>query len=208
MSSYQARHLQVSELRERNGSPRHEDDKIAAIVKVAVREALLPMQEQHRSEMSEIRKVLERMERGYSKLSKKVEAFTIGDEETAVAGITDGESEDLPNLPRYKADATVVYPYTASQIGKQLNIPYQDVAYFLGPSGLDWITRKPRLWNSELYKMVGRRLWHTDIIGLLREVIVNEHHLERVKLDVRCIRKMDHYAEAGLNRASISRKYP
>lgn len=178
-------------LSERNGALRDDDDKIIALVQAAVDNSIGKLERQHHEEMKAFRAVAERMENGFAKLSDTIEAFVIGDSDLAVAGVVDGESRELPNLPRYKADATIVYRLTATDIAQALGIPMSTVSYFLGPNGLNWVTQKPDLWNREFFRMTKRRLWHLDIVGLLRRVILDEQHEDRVGLSEACLHKMD-----------------
>jgi hypothetical protein len=194
----------ISKLTERNGAPRHEDEKTLAIVKAAVQEMLGPLQKQHREEVQAIRAIAERMENGYVQLAKTLEAFAIGDEDVAVASVIDGESAQLPNLPRYKADATIVYPLKATDIGEALGLPQSIVSYFLGAIGLNWVTTKPRLWNQEFFRMTKRRLWHPDVIRMLADVITKPEHPDRESLSDKCAKRMD--AEAPKVRAALLAK--
>ena len=186
----------VTVLKERNGAPRHKDDQTAVIVKAVTEQVLGQLQQQHREEIQAMRDIASRIEHGYTQLAKTMEAFVIGSEDLAIAAVVDGESAELPNLPRYKADPTIVYRFTATDIGRHLGgVPHMQVAYFLGPSGLNWVAQKQTLWNQDLFRMTKRRLWHPNIVGMLRDVIVDRKHVEREALPATCRRRMDEAAE-------------
>jgi hypothetical protein len=191
----------IAKFTERNGAPRHEDEKTTALVKAVVQEVLGPLQKQHREEVQAIRAIAERMENGYVQLAKTLEAFAIGDVDVAIGSVVDGESAQLPNLPRYKADATIVYRLKATDIGEALHLPQSIVSYFLGPIGLNWVATKPKLWNQEFFRMTKRRLWHPDVVPMLAEVITTLDHPERESLSASCVRRMN--ADASTVRAAI-----
>lgn len=195
MNAFQTGPGDVVRLKDRTGAPRHLDDQTAAIVRAVTEQLLGPIQKQHREEIKAVREIAERMEQGYAQLAKTLEAFAIGDEDVAVASIIDGESKELPHLPRYKADATVVYRLAAKDIGTRLGLPHMVVSYFLGPSGLNWIVSKPKLWNQEFFRMTRRRLWHPDVVDLLAQVIINTDHADRENLTASCGSKMNSVAE-------------
>jgi hypothetical protein len=195
MSAFRIGHDGVLKLTERNGAPRHDDDKTRAIVRAVTEELLGPIRKQHREEIQAVLEIASRMEQGYSQLARTLEAFAVGDQDVAVASVTDGESAELPHLPRYKADATVVYKLAAKDIGIRLGLPHMVVSYFLGPSGLDWLANKPSLWNQEFFRMTRRRLWHPHIVDLLAGVILNVEHEDRQRLSESCAKKMDFVAD-------------
>jgi hypothetical protein len=194
LSAYRFGATKVTQLTEQNGAPRHEEDKTAAIVRGVTEQLLGPLQKQHRVEVRAMREIADRIERGYTNLAKTLEAIAIGEEELAIAGVTDGESKELPNFPRYKAEATVIYRLTAKDIGKKLGLSHMLVSYFLGPAGLCWLEKKPTMWNGEMYRMTRRRLWHVDIVNLLKSVIVDPQHDERSGLSTSCSKRMDSVA--------------
>jgi len=182
----------VRPLRERNGAPRHVDEQQVALVRAATRELIGPLLEQHRDELRAVREIAQRMEAGYNNLAQRLEAFVIGEEEVAVAAVVDGASDELPNLARFKAEATVVYRLTAKDIGKALgDISFSTISYLLGRTGLNWTAARPALWHHELHRMTNRRLWHPDVVGLFAEVILNLEHPERAGLSAACVRRMD-----------------
>lgn len=191
MTAYRVPPPNIAPLKERNGAPRHLDDKTTAIVRAVTEQLLGPLQEQHRAEIRAVREIAERMEQGYTQLAKTLEAFAIGDEDVAIAGVTDGESKELPNLPRYKADATLVYRLTAMDIGARIGLNHMLVAYFLGPTGLNWVASKPKMWNQELFRMTKRRLWHPDVVQLLVDVILRPEHPDRNTLTATCLKRID-----------------
>ena len=182
----------VVPLRERTGAPRHVDDQQAALVRVVAQEVLGPMLEQHRAELRAMREIAMRMEAGYINLAQRIEGFVIGEEPVAVAAVVDGVSDNLPNLARFKADATVIYRLTATDIGNLLGgIQLGIVSYLLGPTGLNWTANKPTLWNQEMHRMTKRRLWHPEVVSLLAHVIVDSEHPDRSAASAACIRRMD-----------------
>jgi len=180
-------------LTERNGAPRHEDDKLRAIVKGVVETAL---QQQDRAIVTEMRGLVLRMERGFERLAGNIEAFITGEQDVAVAHLVDQEVDDVPGIARFKAEATVIYKLSAKDIAAALAIAAPDVAYLLSqPHGLDWVRRKPELWCDELFRRTKRRLWHSDTLLLLRNVISDPKHTEREGLSVGCLRVLDRSAK-------------
>jgi hypothetical protein len=194
MSAYGTGPAKPIILTERNGAPRHEDAKMAAIVEAAVERVVGRLEERHREEMQAVRSVAEKVERGFSAMAKTFEAFTIGDKSVAVAAVVDGESKELPNMSRYKADPVLIFRLKATDIASELGIPYGMVNYLLNKNGLDWANQRSEFWNSDFFRMTKRRLWHPLIVAELRAVILDPSHPERAGASKACLRRLDEAA--------------
>lgn len=179
-------------LTERNGAPRHEDDKLQAIVKAAIKSAL---QEEDRAIVNEMRELTMRMEKGFTRLTGNIEAFITSEQDVAVAHIVDGDLDDVPSLARYKDEEMLLHPFSATDIATELGIAPTDVAYLLSqPHGLDWTRRKPDLWSTSIYGRTKRRFWHSKTVALLREVILDPNHPERQDVSAGCQRVVERSA--------------
>ena len=190
MTAYQTG--KVVPLAERNGAPRHDDEKTKRLIHSAVQAAL---KEHDRTVVSEIRAMAGRVEKGFNRLAESMEAFVSGDSEVAVAALTsDDRQDDLPSLPRFKASALIVYPLKASDIANQLGLKQSTISYLLNSCGLNWAARKPELWDRALYDKTKRRLWHHRVVEVLREVITDPDHPDRRDVTRGCQRLLDQAA--------------
>lgn len=175
----------VVPLSERNGAPRHEDDKTERLIRTAVQAAL---KEHDQSVVTEMRNMTARIEKGFNRLAESMEAFVSGESEVAVAALTSEHQDDLPSLSAFKASALIVYPLKASDIAEELGLTQPTVSYLLNSCGLNWAARKPELWDKALYEKAKRRLRHSLVVGLLREVITDPDHSERANISRGCQR--------------------
>ena len=181
-------------LTERNGAPRHADDKLQALIKAAVKSA---NEESDRTLVKEMRELTQRMEKGFTRLSGSLEAYISGEQEVAVAHMVDGDADDLPSISRLKAESTLVYTLSASDIAEQMGIPVADVSYLISQRlGLDWVRAKPELWNDKLFSKTKRRLWHPKTVDLLREVILDAVHPERATASAGCLKVLERNRDA------------
>lgn len=183
-----ARALKVLPLTERNGAPRHEDEKIRTIVQAAVEQAL---ESRDSKVLSEMRDINRNLERSVNRLLENIDGLVRGEHDLAIAQVVDSEFDDLPRLSSAKADATVIYTVRASQIAAELGLSTGAVSFLLNSAGLDWVVRKPELWNAELYKVSGARLWHRSVVARLREVICDTDHIERAGIGAACARALE-----------------
>jgi hypothetical protein len=129
--------------------------------------------------LGEMRAINRNLERTVTRLLENIEGVIKGDREVAIAGVVDGETDDLPRMSRIKAEATLIYSLKTGAIAKQLGLSTMRIAYLLNKSGLDWVTRKPELWGDGFYTISHTRLWHPKTVELLREVIETPAHAER-----------------------------
>ena len=190
MTAYQTG--KVVPLAERNGAPRHEDERAKRLIHSAVQAAL---KEHDHNVVSEIRAMAGRVEKGFNRLAESMEAFVSGDSEVAVAALTsDDRQDDLPSLSKFKASALIIYQLKASDVADQLGIKQSTVSYLLNSCGLDWAARKPELWDRALYDKTKRRLWHQRVVELLREVITNPDHPDRCGVTNGCARLLNQAA--------------
>ncbi|MHB8148040.1 MAG: hypothetical protein ACYDGM_12375 [Vulcanimicrobiaceae bacterium] len=178
----------VVPLTERNGAPRHEDDKTTRVIQAAVEAAL---REHDRTLVAEVRQMAARVEKGFHRLADTVEAFVTGDKEVAVAAISPEACDDLPSISAYKANATLIYSLKASDVAEQLGLARGVVSFLLNGQGLDWVTRHPELWDKDLYLKTRRRLWHFRVTELLRNVIVNGGNPDRDGVSLGCKRLLE-----------------
>lgn len=175
--------LRIVPLTERNGAPRHEEDKLRQIVTSAVE---MVFEEKAGAMLREMKRSNENLERTVARLAENIEGVVVGEHDAAIAAVVDEEADDLPSLSRIKADPAVIFPFKASDIAGQLGLTVHQVAYLLNSNGLDWARRKPDLWSHEIFKRTGARLWHPMVIKLLREVIENPNHQERLDISAGC----------------------
>jgi hypothetical protein len=88
-----------------------------------------------------------------------------------------------------KADSTLVFTMSATEIAQRVGLSVADVSYLLSQeNGLDWVHRKAELWNQDLFSKTRRRLWHPRTAKLLLEVIHDPKHVERNGLTGGCLR--------------------
>jgi hypothetical protein len=183
--------LRIVPLTERTGAPRHEDDKLRQIVTAAVSDVF---EEKAGAMLREMKRTNDNLERTVSRLAENLEGVVVGEHDAAIAAVIDDEADDLPSLSRIKADPSVIFRLKATGIAKRLNLTTGTVSYLLNQNGLDWVRRKQDLWNHEIFKITGARMWHTMIVKLLREVIETPKHSERENVSAGC--------ENALKRAS------
>lgn len=180
-------------LTERNGAPRHNDDKQKALIRAAVESALV----EHDNKMvSKLERVIERFENGMGRLMETVEAFRSGDKDVAIANLVDTEVDDLPSVSRLKAAASAVYTMTTSDIADELGLKTPDISYLLNRQGLNWVLRKDELWDRDNYKRTKRRIWHPLTAKLLRDVILDPNHDARFDISPGCERVLLRCANA------------
>lgn len=111
--------------------------------------------------------------------------------------MTDAPNDDLPSISRVKADSSLIYTMSASDIAKQTGVALGDVSYLLAQAaGLDWVHRKTELWNEKVFKKTKRRLWHPMTAELLLEVIDNVDHPERESISAGCARVLERAARS------------
>lgn len=176
-------------LTERNGAPRHEDEKLQRLITAAVEQA----NEKRDSQLlGKLTRLIDRFEHGFERLSDAIEAFVAGEQEVAVANMTDDPLvDDLPHVARVKAEATLIYTLKASDIAQRLGLKASIVPYLLGRQGLNWLETKSELWCDRLHQMTKRRLWHPKTVELLRNVILDDKHPERGNVSDACVRKLN-----------------
>lgn len=187
--------LRVIPLTERNGAPRHEDEKLRQIVTTAVESVF---EQKAGAMLRQMKKTNENLERAVSRLAENIEGIVVGEHDAAIAAIIDEDADDLPTLSRIKADPSVIFRLKTSDIAKQLGLTWHVVGYLLNSQGLNWVRRKPDLWSHEIYKITGARMWHPTVVKLLHDVIEEPAHVERVDISSGC--------ENALNRASKNLK--
>jgi predicted transcriptional regulator len=187
--------LRVVPLTERNGAARHEDEKLRQIVTSAVADVF---EEKAGAMLREMKQTNENLERTVSRLAENLEGIVVGEHDAAIAAVVDEDADDLPSLSRIKADPSVIFRHKATDIAEALGLTCATVSYLLNQNGLDWVRRKPDLWNHEIYKITGARMWYPRIVSLLRDVIDDPQHLERASISSGC--------ENALKRASTARK--
>lgn len=173
----------VVPLTERNGAPRHPDDKQIRIIRAAVESVIA---ERDSRIISQLEKVVQRFENGMSRLMDTVEAFKSGEKDVAIANLVDSIEDDLPSVSRLKAAASAVFTLTTTEIALQLGLKAQDVSFLLNRQGLNWVLKKPDLWDQETYKRTKRRLWHPFCVNILREVLVDADHDDRLNVSSGC----------------------
>lgn len=173
----------VVPLTERNGAPRHADDKQIRIIRAAVESVIA---ERDSKVISQLEKVVQRFENGMSRLMETVEAFKSGEKDVAIANLVDSIEDDLPSVSRLKAAPSAVFTLTTTEIALQLGLKAQDVSFLLNRQGLNWVLKKPELWDQETYKRTKRRLWHPFCVKILREVLVDPNHDDRLNVSSGC----------------------
>jgi hypothetical protein len=184
-------------LQEKNGAPRHEDEKLMALIKQAVKAV---NDERDRTMVEENNALLKRVASGFERLSETLEAYVSGERDVAVACMTDAPTDDLPSISRVKADSSLIYTLSASDIAEQTGLSVGDVSYLLSQAaGLDWVHRKIELWNATLFAKTKRRLWHPTTPKLLLAVIEDSGHLEREDISTGCARVLERAAAAHVN---------
>lgn len=183
----------VIPLRERNGAPRHDDEKLDRIVRAAVTGA---MEQQNstivtelRSMLQEQQKMVQRLNAGLERVVDVVEGFTSGERDTAVAGLTENQADDLPAISRLKVSPSSIFTLKVSDVANRLNIACSDASYLLSQkNGLDFIQLHPDLWDHETYQRTNRRLWHPRTVEILAEILDDPTHPERVNASAGCQR--------------------
>lgn len=181
-------------LLEKNGALRHEDDKLIALIKQAVRSV---NDDRDRSMIEENHALLKRVAAGFDRLSQTFDAYVSGEREVAVACMTDAPTDDLPSISRVKADSSLIYMLAAADIAAQTSLSVGDVSYLLSQAtGLDWVHRKTELWNEKLFAKTKRRLWHPTTPQLLVEVIDDVDHPEREGISAGCARVLERASAA------------
>jgi hypothetical protein len=188
-------------MRERNGAPRHDDDKLDRIVRAAVAGA---MEEQNSAIVTELRamlreqkKMVQRLNAGMERIIDVVEGFQAGERDTAVAGLTDEESDDLPTISRLKVSPSSIFTLTGSQVAQNLGIRPCDASFLLSQkNGLDFLGAHPDLWDHETFKRTNRRLWHPRAVALLAEILDEPGHNARADISAGCKRVIARCEEA------------
>lgn len=189
MTSFKTGDAQIIPLRERNLAPRHEDDKMLALMKQAFKEV---NEERDRTLLKEMRNLTERVALGFERLSESIEAYTSGEQDVAVACMVDSPTDDLPALSRLKAESSLVYTLSATDIARQIGIKVADTSFLLSQvNGLDWIHRKPLLWNHGVFTKTKRRFWHPKTVELLLQVVNDRNHPEREGISAACERILE-----------------
>ena len=173
----------VTQIAERNGATRHQDEKLKQIVVAAVEQAFDAKADRL---LKEMRQTNQNLERAVTRLIENAEGVVVGAHDAAIAGVVDGVADDLPSLARFKADPTVIYRFKTKKIAETLGLSTGAISYLLNSAGLDWVSRKPDLWSQEIHKMTGARVWHSTVVKLLRQIILDADHLERVGISTGC----------------------
>lgn len=173
----------VTQLTERNGATRYQDEKLKQVVVAAVEQAFDAKAD---ALLKEMRQTNQNLERAVTRLIENAEGVVLGEHDAAIAGVVDGVADDLPSLARFKADPTVIFRLKTKKIAEMLCLSTGVISYLLNSAGLDWVARKPDLWSQEIHKMTGARVWHPMVVELLREVILDADHLERVGISNAC----------------------
>ena len=144
--------------------------------------------------LGEMRAMNRSLERSVNRLLENLDAVVRGDKDVAVAGVVDGEADDLPRLSRVKAEATMLYSLKTGAIASRLGLTTMRVSFLLNKSGLDWVGRKPELWGDDFYDISSTRLWHPKTVGMLRDVMNDPRHPERKHATDACkryLKKLD-----------------
>jgi predicted phage gp36 major capsid-like protein len=79
--------------------------------------------------LGEMRAINRNLERTVTRLLENIEGVIKGDREVAIAGVVDGETDDLPRMSRIKAEATLIYSLKTGAIAKQLGLSTMRIAY-------------------------------------------------------------------------------
>lgn len=148
--------------------------------------------------LGEMRALNRNLERAVTRLLQNVEGVASGEKDVAIAGVVDGEQDDLPRLARVKADPTLLYTLKTGAIAKRVGLSTMRVSFLLNKTGLNWVTRKPELWSNDMYGISGTRLWHPKTVKLLRDVLDDPKHSDRKNATAACKR---FFAELDANRA-------
>lgn len=186
----------VVQLADRNGAPRHEDDKLRRIVEAAVKPLI---EGQSDRLVQSFRLENRRLERSLVRLAACVEAYVKGDKDIAIAALTDEEVDDLASLSSIKVDAVELYKLSATEIGVHFGLKSGHVGQLLGKDGLGWVNDHAELWNSRRHKN-SPRLWHPKVLTKLREVF---EHPEGFQISLRAARIIDR-ARAYLSLSTVS----
>jgi len=116
-----------------------------------------------------------------------VEGFQSGERDTAVAGLTDGEFDDLPMISRLKVSPSSIFTLKGSQVAAELGIRAADASYLLSQKdGLDFVGFHQDLWDHETYKRTNRRLWHPRTLMLLAEILDDPGQRARENISAGC----------------------
>jgi hypothetical protein len=166
----------IRKLLEPNGAPRSDDEKQLALIQAAVSGLL---DERDNKIIQRLEKVIERFENGMGRLMETVEAFRSGETDTSIVNFTDSLHDDLPSVSRVKTISSDVYTLSTTEIAKRLGVKPSDVAYLLNANGMDWVGRRPLLWDVGTFKRTKRRMWHHTTATLLTDVLANSEHDER-----------------------------
>ena len=136
--------------------------------------------------LGEMRAMNRNLERSVNRLLENIEGVVRGEREVAIASVVDGDADDLPRIPRLKAEPTMLYKLKTGAIAKEVGLSTGRVSFLLNKSGLDWVTRKPELWSDGLYSISNTRLWHLKTVDLLKEVLANPAHPDRKNATASC----------------------
>lgn len=175
----------VTRLTERNGAPRHEDEKQQQLIVAAVSSAL---DERDGKLLAKMQALVERLDMGIGRLFTVVEGFAAGERDTAVATMTEGDDDDLPSVSRFKAEPSSIYTLDTTHVAQNLGVSRADVAYLLNASGLGWVDSKDDMWDHKTHQNTKRRFWHPCIVKLLRSVILDDGHPDRTHVTPGCLR--------------------
>ena len=194
MPSYRQAMDNIIPLTERNGAPRHDDEKQRRLIQQAVRAAL---DERDEVVVKKMQGLIDRLDTGMNRLFNVVEGFAAGERDTSVATLVEGETDDLPSVARFKADSTTIFTLSTTEIGERLGTSRHDISFLLNSGGLDWVGLKPDLWDAKTYKKTNRRFWHPKVVELLRAVLEDPAHDEREGASTGCLRVLNRCCLSG-----------
>lgn len=140
----------------------------------------------------------EMLRNSISRLIRELDGVRRGEVDHAFAKVA--LPDDEAHLPTVEVDASLLYPYSAEDIARQLDLTSVEVGTLLGPNGLDW-AGNPRYQEMDRWKQGRTRFWHKDVPDLLKAILENPspksvaNASKRVKAIVRKYRRKNGLAE-------------